>query len=200
MSNFLTVFFTFLLLQLQVLIPVQVKNRKSCSEIRLTKIGQFGLMRKARPNVPGHYHTGIDIMRPGKNYISEPIFPVAEGTVVSKRTVGPYANLIIEHKISGSKVWSLYEHIAGIKVNVNDAVRSDTPIARFMNKKELDAYGWQFDHFHFELLKVEPRKLKPSKANPERFYNSYTLTCYTSTDLKKYYFNPIEYFSSHLKN
>lgn len=200
MRNFFTIIFSLLLLQPQILLPVKVKDRKSTSEIQLTKIGQFGLVRKARPNVPVHYHTGIDIRRPGTNYNSEPIFSVAKGVIISKRTDGPYANLIIEHEINGSKVWSLYEHIAGIKVNVNDTVSPDTPVARFMNKKELDSYGWQFDHFHLELLKVKPQKLNPSKANPERFYNSYTLTCYTSNDLKKYYFNPMEYFSSHLEN
>jgi hypothetical protein len=71
-------------------------------------------------------------------------------------------------------------------------------IARFMNKEELDKYGWQFDHFHFELLKRKPIKINPSDKSPERFYNSYSLVCYNKIDLHNFYYDPIEYFSFNL--
>lgn len=199
MVHFLSVVFLFFLLQSPFLLPVQVGNRNDVSKIQLTKIGQFGLMRKARPKVPAHYHTGIDICRPGSNYESEPVFPMAKGIVISKRTDGPYANLILEHEINGVQLWSLYEHIAGIKVDIGDAVSPENAIAFFMNKQELDKYGWQFDHFHFEVLKVKPQKVKPTKKNPGHLYNSYSLVCYSIKDLEKYYFDPIKYFSSNLK-
>ncbi|MCE9540182.1 MAG: M23 family metallopeptidase [Bacteroidetes bacterium] len=195
MTNFFLILIITILLPGQISIPIGSSNRQDTSKIHLTKIGHFGLVRKARTNVPEHYHTGIDIKRPNDNYESEPIFPIAKGIVISKRTDGPFANLIIEHEINGIKLWTLYEHIAGVKVNVTDIVNSKTPIARFMNKKELDRFGWQFDHFHFELIKVKPSKIKPSNKNPERFYNSYSLTCYCINDLNKYYFDPIEYFN-----
>lgn len=187
-----------IILQGQILIPILLQDRRDISKIQLTEIGKFGLSRKERVNVSEHYHTGIDIKRPGNNYESEPIFPVAMGIVISKRTDGPYANLIIEHEINGQKIWTLYEHIAGIQVKVGDLVDSTTPIARFMNKAELNRNGWQFDHFHLEIIKVRPQRTNPSRENPERFYNSYSLVCYTTSDLQKYYFNPISFLKTNL--
>jgi hypothetical protein len=182
----------------QILIPILSEDRQDISNIHLTEIGKFGLLRKARNNIPEHYHTGIDIKRPNHDYESEPIFPVANGIVISKRTDGPYANLIIEHEIKGQKIWTLYEHISGIQVNVTDSVDSTTRIARFMNKDELNRYGWQFDHFHLEIIKIKPQRINPPKENPERFYNSYSLVCYSMDDLQKYYFDPISFFKNNL--
>jgi hypothetical protein len=182
----------------EVSVPVLSADRNDVSTIHLTEIGKFGLLRSARKSVPEHYHTGIDIKRPGNNYKSEPIFPVSRGIVISKRTDGPYANLIIEHEIKGEKVWTVYEHIAGIKVAVGEAVDQTTHIARFMNRDELNRYGWQFDHFHLEIIKVKPQKVNPSKETPERYYDSYTLVCYTIADLHKYYYDPISFFKSNL--
>jgi murein DD-endopeptidase MepM/ murein hydrolase activator NlpD len=200
MVRFLSVFFICFIAQNQVLLPIHSGDRKDISKVQLTKIGQFGLMRKARPKVQAHYHTGIDIRRPGSNYESENIYPISKGVVISKRTDGPYANLILAHEINGVKLWSLYEHIAGIEVQIGDEVQPEKAIARFMNKSELDKYGWQFDHFHFEVIKVKPQKVKPTEKNPGHYYNSYSLVCYTLNDLKKYYFDPLDYLSSNLKN
>lgn len=194
MINFFTILIITSISQVEFLLPIFLEDRKDISQIHLTKIGQFGLVRKARNNIPEHYHTGIDIERPNNNYDTEPIFPIAKGKVISKRTDGPYANLIIEHEINGRKLWTLYEHISGIKVDVSDVVDTDTPIARFMNKDELNRFGWQFDHFHFEIVKFKPMRIMPDENNPERFFNSYTLICYNMDDLHKYYFDPIEFF------
>ena len=173
-------------------LPVKTANRKSLNTLSLTKIGEFGLVRKVRPNVPSHYHTGIDVKRPTNNYTDEAIFPIFEGVVISKRQDGPYAQLIIEHE-GNPKFWTVYEHIAGIKVNLHDIVKPSEPIARFMNKAELDKYGWQFDHFHFEVLKKYPIQLKPDKSKPERLFSSYTLECFTEKKLNEYFYNPIEF-------
>jgi murein DD-endopeptidase MepM/ murein hydrolase activator NlpD len=178
-------------------LPVRTPNRKSLSTLSLTRIGEFGLLRKSRPTVPAHYHTGIDIRRPANNYPDEPIFPICDGIVISKRQDGPYAQLIIEH--NNPPCWSVYEHVAGIKVNLNDHVNPDSPIARFMNKTELNKYGWQFDHFHLEILRIRPVKLAADPKNPERKFSSYTLVCYTKDDLDRYYFNPIEFFRDQLR-
>jgi hypothetical protein len=185
-------------LQEDVYIPICPLHRRDISKIQLTTIGKFGLLRKARTNVPAHFHTGIDIKRPGNNYELEPIFPIAKGLVISKRTDGPYANLIIEHEINEKKCWSLYEHIAGITVNINEKVDINKPIARFMNKAELNHFGWQFDHFHLEIIKIKPKQVKANQSNPERFYDSYSLTCYTIGDLQKYYFNPLEFLKNQI--
>jgi murein DD-endopeptidase MepM/ murein hydrolase activator NlpD len=179
-----------------IYLPINIPDRKDISQIHLTAIGQFGIMRKARPNVPAHYHTGIDIKRPGSNYDAEHILPIAKGVIISKRTDGPYANLMIEHEINGTKFWSVYEHVAGISVRTGETVLPETPIARFMTKAELNQYGWQFDHFHLEILKVKPMQLKPSKSYPERFYNSYSLVCYTKKDLERYFYNPLDFLKN----
>jgi hypothetical protein len=198
MTVFLNILTFTILFNTQIFVPVLSADRQDISTIRLTKIGQFGLIRKARAKIPEHFHTGIDIQRPNNNYDSEPVFPIAIGRVISKRTDGPYANLIIEHEIDGHKCWTLYEHIAGIKVGLKDIVNPGVPIARFMNKNELDRYGWQFDHFHLEILKIKPMAIKPDKTNPERLFNAYSLLCYTTNDLYKYYFNPVEFFKKSL--
>ena len=182
-----------------ILLPITDINRASIPSIQLTPIGAFGLSRKARPGVPKHLHTGIDIKRPIENYTDEPIFAITTGVVISMRNDGPYAQIIIEHKFKNEdRFWTVYEHVSGIRVFVGDSVSPLEPIARFMNRQELNRYGWQFDHFHFEILKVAPRPLKPKAKTPYRFFRTYNLECYNQSDLYRYYFNPIEFFENHL--
>lgn len=180
------------------LLPIHLNNRTSLDSLHLTGIGQFGLMRKARPKVPAHYHTGIDIQRPGNNYENEPIFAVCEGTVISMRQDGPYAQLIIAHEDS-MKFWTVYEHIAGIRVKPGDSVSANQPLARFMNKEELNRYGWKFNHFHFEALKIEPMKLQNDASHPFRHYASYSLICYTPEELHFYFFEPLRFLKNRLE-
>lgn len=179
-------------------IPVDIYNRTEISLIKLTKIGMFGELRKERPGIPAHYHTGIDIMRPNPNFENEPIFSIAEGIVISVRDDGPFAQIIIEHSNNGNLFWSEYEHVAGIKVSVGDNVFENTVIARFMNKFELNKYGWQFNHFHLEILKQEPVQIIPNKNQPQHLFNTYNLTCYTLDELNFYYYNPLDFFNNHL--
>jgi murein DD-endopeptidase MepM/ murein hydrolase activator NlpD len=180
------------------LLPVNAEDRTSIHSLQLTTIGEFGLLRKERPGIPAHYHTGIDVKRPSRNYADEPVFPITEGVVISKRTDGPYAQLIIEHHGEGQVFWTLYEHIAGIRVEVGQHVEAERPIARYMNTWELNKHGWQFDHFHFEVLKVRPMPLKPDQSKPDRHFSSYTLACYTDDDLRKYFHNPLQFLSERL--
>ncbi|MGB0431730.1 MAG: M23 family metallopeptidase [Bacteroidia bacterium] len=179
-------------------LPVSTYNRSTIESIELTKIGEFGLLRKARPEVAAHYHAGIDIKRPSKNYVNEKIYPIDDGIVISIRDDGPFAQIIVEHA-GNEKFWTVYEHVSGIEVDLFDDVNPDKPIARFMNKSELDKYGWQFDHLHFEVLKVKPLKLKPAKNTPKRLFSSYSLTCKTKVELNKYFYNPIEFLTNNLK-
>ncbi len=181
----------------RVFLPIHTKDRHSLSQLELTSIGAFGVKRKARKDIPSHYHTGVDIKRPDGNYDNDPIYPIAKGIVISKRTDGPYAQLIIEHELDNKKFWSLYEHIAGVCVDINSDVQPEAPMARFMNKGELDRYGWQFDHFHLEIIKIKPTSLKPTFTNPDRFYNSYSLICYSVDELEKYFIDPIIFFQTY---
>ena len=179
---------------------VRVPIRVPPGKLQLTEIGQFGRLRKARTGIRAHYHSGIDIKRPEDNdYSNTPIYTMAKGIVISRRDDGAYAQLIVEHSLNGKKIWTVYEHIAGIKVNVTDGVDTEKPIARFMNREELDRYGWQFDHVHFEILKVRPMALKINPIHPQRFFNSYTLQCYSKEDLDKYFFDPLQFFTAHIK-
>lgn len=178
-------------------LPINTYDRTELSNIKLTKIGKFGETRKMRPGIPAHFHTGIDIMRPTQNYINEPILSIGEGTVISVRDDGPYAQIIIEHTNNNLMFWTVYEHIAGIAVEIGDLVDENTKIARFMNKLDLDKYGWQFDHFHFEILKIPPQKIKPNNTQPQHIFKTYNLICYTFEDLDKFYFNPIKFFKNH---
>jgi hypothetical protein len=144
--------------------------------------------------VSSHLHAGIDIRRPHRNYVDEPVYPIAGGTVISKRTDGPYAQLIIEHEIGEKKFWSVYEHIAGISVGVASHVDPLVPVARFLNREELGKYGWQFDHMHLEVLREKPMPLKPVPKTPERFYRSYSLECTSPAMLNRYFYDPLDFF------
>ena len=184
--------------EMEILLPVRCSDRSEPINITLTNIGEFGLLRKARPNIKAHLHTGIDIRRPSNNYVNEPIYSISEGLVLSKRDDGPYAQLIIEHEVNGLIFWTVYEHIAGITVGVGEKVDSEEPIAHFMNKNELDKYGWQFDHFHFEILKKFPQKNKPTSRHPQRFFQSYTLECFSKVNLDEYFYDPINFLEQYL--
>lgn len=177
------------------LLPIHTKNRQSFEQIELTHIGEFGMMRKARPGIPAHHHTGIDIKRPNNNYNEEPVFSISKGEVISMRNDGPFAQIIIQHQLDETTIiWSIYEHIAGIKVVTGDIVDCNIPIARFMNTNELNQYGWQFDHLHLEILKIPPVKREPKPNQPYLYFRTYNLECYSEDDLFSRYFYPHEFF------
>ena len=199
MANLFIILFHIFFPGSKIFLPLDLPNRHSIDNLKLTEIGNFGLLRKERKNIPAHLHTGIDIKRPHENYSDEPIFPIAKGMVLSKRTDGPYAQLIIEHDFNGKYFWTAYEHIADISVKAGDLVDPFMQIARFMNREELNKYGWQFDHFHFEIIKVKPQPLSSGPLHPERFYKSFTLECFSEQDLEKYFFDPLEFFRENLK-
>jgi peptidase M23-like protein len=186
--------------QNQFFLPVAYENRQDVNEIELTEIGDFGRIRKARPGIPSHFHTGIDIKRPSDNYEDEPIFPIAKGKVISMRNDGPYAQIIIEHKYSGQPIWSVYEHVAEIQVNAGDEVSPFSPIARFMNKEELNKYGWQFDHFHLEIFKMAPIPREPTLEQQQLFFKTFGLICYTEEELMERYFHPLEFLKQQFSN
>jgi hypothetical protein len=182
-------------------VPVNTENRQSLENVQLSSIGLFGLLRQARPGIPAHLHTGVDFKRPNHNYSDEPIFPAAKGTVISLRDDGPYAQIIIQHSLEDSTlIWTVYEHIAGIQTRLNESVDPHRPIARFMNSDELNKYGWQFDHIHFEVMKAHPKARQPDLTKPSLYYGTYSLECYTLTDLDERYYNPLEFLEQKWDN
>ena len=59
-----------------------------------------------------------------------------------------------------------------------------------MNTAELNTHGWQFDHLHFEILKVMPKPLEPGAERPHCFFGTYCLECYDRKDLLERYYDP----------
>ncbi|MEP1094776.1 MAG: hypothetical protein ABJG78_06670 [Cyclobacteriaceae bacterium] len=179
---------------MEFLLPIQTMDRQNVNSVHLSQIGSFGVERVARPRVAKHLHTGIDIQRPVQDYSKDQfIYPIAHGVVISKRTDGPFAQLILEHEINGLVFWTVYEHIADIQVELFQKVGPKEPIARFFYGVELDKIGWQFDHFHFEVLKKRPTELKVNSKNPERLFNSYTLSCSDKDTLDQHFYNPLHF-------
>ncbi len=175
-------------------------NRLSVEGLKLTSIGAFGLLRKARPGIPAHLHTGIDIMRPFDNYKDEPVFPIMNGRVISMRDDGPFAQIIIEHESDEDiTIWTVYEHVSGIIVFPGDIVAPNDTVARFMSIEELNEYGWQFNHLHFEILKKSPHPIKTNSNKPYYFFRTFNLECYTQEKLYEYYYNPLIFFKQYLK-
>jgi len=182
------------------LLPVNCKNRKDIKCIQLTDIGQFGLLRKERPNVPSHLHTGIDIKRPNENYSNEPVFPAIKGVVISVRRDGPFAQIIVEHRTDkDKKIWTVYEHVSGILVKPGDFVTPMKAIARFMDRDELDRYGWKFNHLHFEIMKKAPVKMIPDQTHPQRLFSTYGLVCYDEKLLMENYSDPLTFFHQNIQ-
>lgn len=177
----------------QWFLPIDVPNRQSLARAEVTEIGAFGIMRKARPTVPAHYHTGVDLKRPSTNYRDEPVYPMHTGLVVSLRDGGPYAFVILRHEARVGTLWTLYEHLGKIFVEVGDSVVPESPIARFLNYAELREFGRKFDHIHVEILHAEPILQEPSPDHPALFFRSYTLQCLTPEELEAHYYSPLDF-------
>lgn len=172
-------------------LPIRCENRHSFRQMKLTKIGHFGMMRAPRPEVPAHFHTAIDICRPDSSYEHSPILPVKSGKVISMRNDGPYAQVIISH---GDTLWSVYEHLSGIKVTAGDSVTAETVIGRFMNRRELNSYGWHFNHLHLEIMKKPPLSRDTLPGQPNLQFRTYGLVCFTTNELNEHYFDPLLFF------
>jgi hypothetical protein len=192
MAKTLLVLLSFSLpLSAQWRVPANYQKIDNIDQIKLSPIGQFGLQREARPGVPAHYHTGIDILRPNSNYHNEPVFPTNNGTIVSIIDDGPYSQIVIEHVFENHKFWSVYEHIKVVVTEINREVSWNDTIGFFFNKEELHRYGWQFNHVHFEINKIEPLKATPTEKKPVRYYKTYAIVCYTKDELNARLENPL---------
>jgi len=182
------------------LLPVRHQNRKCLDDLELTEIGGFCVIREARPGIPAHMHTGIDIRRPSDNYENEPVFPAARGLVVSFREDGPFAQIILEHVTAeGDTLWTVYEHVSGIGVRINEVVIPQQPIARFMSEDELNRYGRHFDHLHFEIMKSRPIPVKPGKDLSFRRFRTYGLHCGSIDELQGHYIDPLRFLEDRLR-
>jgi hypothetical protein len=193
-------------------VPVAVADRQSLAGVTLTEIGGFGEQRKARPGVPAHLHTGVDLRRPDGEYDSQPVFPAARGVVMSVRADGPFAQVIVEHRrqagsdadsdrgLGFTVVWTVYEHFTDIAVVPGDPVQPLQPMGRFFNRHELDRYGWQFDHLHFEVMIVAPPRVPPTAELPNRSFGTYALLCYDRGQLLRRLCDPLEFLRARFRD
>jgi murein DD-endopeptidase MepM/ murein hydrolase activator NlpD len=179
----------------QWLLPINCRDRSSVENIHLTDIGRFGTLRKARPTVPAHYHTGIDIVRPHQNYSDEPVFPARKGVVASIIDNGPFSQIIIKHECNNMLYWSVYEHIKVKPIKVGKFINPLDTIGYYFNKDELNKYGWQFDHLHFEIIKCQLIPLKPTARYPNRFYCTFAIKCFTKKELYERLVDPMDIFN-----
>lgn len=173
--------------------PLQSPFFHSEKKLTLTGIGEFGMWRKDRPGIPGHFHAGIDLARPVPDHEEVLIYPVAKGILISIRQKGPWSQVIIEHGKGRTVWWSVYEHFIPDTGKPGDPVHPDQPIGRLMTLSELNRYGWQFNHLHLELMKILPVPLKPTKEEPDRRFITHGLACFNREKLRKTYWNPADW-------
>lgn len=134
----------------------------------------------------GHLHTGIDLINPMGGQ-GEKVYAAAAGRVVSIYAKEPNRSIMIQHSLPcGETLWTVYVHVGKVKVRLGELVRSDTVIAYLMDEHQLNYYGWEFNHLHFEVLKF-PRINEVGK------YLSFSTGCKTRKEVKKHFYNPIDF-------
>lgn len=161
-------------------LPFKTSPRKSLSSIRWTRNGEFMAWRVR------HLHTGIDLTNsvggPG-----EEVYAASAGKVVSIYAKEPYLSVMIQHRLSsGQTVWTVYVHVTNVMVRPGDVVGENTVIALLMNESQLNRYGWEFNHLHFEILKY-PR------INKEGKHLSFSTKCKTENQVRSHFYNPITF-------
>lgn len=199
MSKFLVLLFVASVSALEWMLPLELENRQSWNEVRFTQIGHFGTYRKERPGIPAHLHTAIDLMRLVPDSVEVAIYAIAEGTVISFRDDGPFAQIIIEHVDNGDTLWSVYEHVGGVFVILGEEVGTETKIARYMNNAQLDRYGRHFNHLHLEIMKTAPPTREPHPTQESLKFGTYCLVAYDKALLNKYYYSPEKFFNEKWK-
>ena len=134
-----------------------------------------------------HLHTGVDLVNRGPG---EEVFPAATGKVVSIYAKEPNRGVMIEHQLlTGETVWTVYVHVTKIMINLGEVVSCDSIIAHLMNADQLNKYGWEYNHLHFEVLK-KPRIARDGK------YLSYSTKCRTTKEVKRHFYDPIEFLGA----
>ncbi len=179
---------------LEFYLPIDVKNRRILKSSYITSVGEFGILRKSYNNIPSHFHSGIDIMNPGKKPGEiNPVFACAEGKVISVLKNKSSSNVIIKHNLNdGRTIYSTYTHIVDIVVEPGDTVNHFSVIASFIDSEKLDKWGEYLDHLHFEILKIPPKFI--GIRDNRQTYLSYSIDCKQIEELFEKFYNPILFF------
>jgi len=130
--------------------------------------------------VRGHKHAGIDI----QGRYGEPIYPIGKGRVINIFRDFPNQTIYIKHVGPKHTVfYSVYIHVADVRVEIGDAVSENTVIARMFNQKELALSDFGTSpHLHLEIR-------HSVKDNGQA-----TFSCMTLEELSQYCIDPMVFF------
>ena len=164
--------------------PFNESSRTEFKNIKKRLSGRFGEYRSSWK--PGHMHAGIDL----KGSYKETIYPIGKGQVIHIFRSFPHTTIVIQHYLSDNKtIYSMYTHIADLKINQGDWVDEKTPLARLFNEEELkQAEFGTANHLHLEIR----------KSFADRGWASNH--CLTMDELKKYCLDPLVFFQKNLKS
>ena len=115
------------------------------------------------------------------------VLAASAGKVVSIYAQEPHRAIMIEHFLPEKKVYTVYAHITNIQVEIGDKVDINSYIANLMNAEQLDRYGWEFNHLHFEILKT-------TRLGEDGKLLSYSTRCKTKKEIYRRYYDPILFF------
>jgi hypothetical protein len=65
-----------------------------------------------------------------------------------------------------------------------------------MNRRELNRYGWQFDHVHLEVMKAPPLPRQTDAGLPYCRYKTHGLACRSRQELLSRYQDPLAFLRS----
>ena len=161
-------------------LPLSISPRKGLNA--LYRLKNAGFLDKRF----GHLHTGIDLINP-RGGPGEKVYAAASGRIVSIYAKEPHLSVMIRHRLpSKETIWTVYVHVTKVKVKVGDLVSNDTIIAHLMDKSQLNKYGWEFNHLHFEVLKY-PRMSEAGQ------YLSFSARCKTKKEVEEHFYNPVTF-------
>lgn len=161
-------------------LPLSISPRKGLNA--MSRLKNAGFLDKRF----GHLHTGIDLINP-MGGSGEKVYAAASGKIVSIYAKEPHLSIMIQHRLpSEETIWTVYVHVTKVKVKEGDLVRNDTIIANLMDKSQLNKYGWEFNHLHFEVLKY-PRISEAGR------YLSFSTECKTKKEVEKHFYNPVTF-------
>ena len=163
--------------------PFIEENRNKFASVKNRIIGKYGDYRSSP--LAGHRHAGIDL----KGDFKEKVYPIGPGKVKQVYRSFPHKTVVIKHYlVNGDSIYSSYTHVEDIKVDINDWVNEDTPLARLFTKEELELSDFgTLNHVHLEIR-------KSIKDGGRASWQSMTMD-----ELNEYCQDPYQFFKHHLK-
>lgn len=162
--------------------PFLDPDRKDFKLLRSRFISAYGDFRSSYQ--PGHLHAGIDLAGDFK----ERVFSIGRGRVVHIFRQFPHKTIVIQHyHPDGTSVYSVYTHVEEIDVEKGDWVDSDTPLARLLDREELEKADFGTpNHLHLEIR---------TSYEDE---GSASYSSMTREELDRFCVDPLVFFEKHL--